>query len=68
MPNMKVKELTGILAMTASIATGAFAADYQMDTFKIKSGKEVVISAIKQRPRSEPRWMGSRQFYLARLD
>ena len=47
MPNMKVKELTGILAMTASIATGAFAVDYQMDTFKIKSGKEVVISAIK---------------------
>ena len=33
--------------MTASIAIGAFAADYQMDTFKTKSGKEVVISAIK---------------------
>ena len=44
---MKTPALVGILAMTASIATGALAADYQMDTFKTKGGKEIVITAIK---------------------
>ena len=33
--------------MTASIATEALAADYQMDTFKTKGGKDVAITAIK---------------------
>ena len=33
--------------MTASIANGTVAADYQTDTFKTKGGKEVVIMAIK---------------------
>ena len=33
--------------MTASIATESLASGYQTDTFKTKSGKEVVITAIK---------------------
>ena len=35
---MKNPTLIGVLAMTTSIATGAFAADYQTDTFKTKGG------------------------------
>ena len=44
---MKTTARIGIIAMTASIATGTFAVDYKTDTFKTKSGKEVVITAIK---------------------
>ena len=44
---MKTPALRGILAMTASIAAGALAADYQTDTVKTKGGKEVVIAAIE---------------------
>ena len=39
--------MIGILAMTTSIAAGAFAAEFQADTFKTKGGKDVVITAIK---------------------
>ena len=46
-PLMKTSTLIRTLAMTASIATGAFAAEHQTDTFKTKGGKEVVITAIK---------------------
>ena len=45
--NMKTAALIGVLAMTASIANGTCAADYQTDTFKTKGGKEVVITAIR---------------------
>ena len=44
---MKNPTLIGVLAMTTSIATGAFAADYQTDTFTTRGGKAVVITAIK---------------------
>ena len=42
---MKTAIIIGVLAMTTPLAS--FAANYQTDTFKTKSGKDVVITAIK---------------------
>ena len=42
---MKTAIIIGVLAMTTPLAS--LAANYQTDTFKTKSGKDVVITAIK---------------------
>ncbi len=44
---MKPRNILTLLAMTTSLATSGLAADYQTDTFKTQSGKDVVITAIK---------------------
>ena len=44
---MKPLTLFAAIAMTISLTTGCFAAGFQTDTFKTKSGKTVTITAIK---------------------
>ena len=44
---MKPLTLIAAIAMTISLTTGCFAAGFQTDTFKTKSGKTVTITAIK---------------------
>ena len=44
---MKTATIIIVLAMATTIATESLASGYQTDTFKTKSGKEVVITAIK---------------------
>ena len=44
---MKPLTLIAAIAMTISFAAGSFAAGFQTDTFKTKSGKTVTITAIK---------------------
>ncbi len=44
---MKAQTILTTLAMTSALATGGLAADFQTDTFKTPSGKDVVITAIK---------------------
>ena len=44
---MKPLTLFAVIAMTISFAAGSFAAGFQTDTFKTKSGKTVTITAIK---------------------
>ena len=44
---MKPLTLIAVIAMTISFAAGSFAAGFQTDTFKTKSGKTVTITAIK---------------------
>lgn len=44
---MKPLTLFAAIAMTISLTSGCFAAGFQTDTFKTKSGKTVTITAIK---------------------
>ena len=44
---MKTTTIITAFAMTATFATESLAAGYQTDSFKTKSGKEVVLTAIK---------------------